>query len=74
MLVWNDRQQCDVGIIQTSRIAMTVLSRVLSHYPDRNSILIDAGALALSRDQARRGGFGEIVGRPDLKVFKVFDF
>lgn len=51
-----------------SRCAATVLTRVLSHYSHRNEVLVDAGALALSKDgPGVRGatiypGFGVILG------------
>ncbi|KAI8904494.1 hypothetical protein DFJ77DRAFT_480410 [Powellomyces hirtus] len=47
-----------------SRCAATVLTRVLSHYPHRNEVLIDAGATALSKDTAGprgTGGFGTVL-------------
>ena len=45
--------------------AFTVLASVLSHYPERNEILIDAGGLALSRDEGPTHldadcGYGEV--------------
>eukprot|EP01097_Dermamoeba_algensis_P007053 TRINITY_DN440_c0_g3_i1.p1 TRINITY_DN440_c0_g3~~TRINITY_DN440_c0_g3_i1.p1 ORF type:complete len:463 (+),score=91.75 TRINITY_DN440_c0_g3_i1:39-1391(+) len=50
-----------------------VLARVLSVYPDRKKLLIDAGALALSKDLARAPliGFGHVVGYPYLVIEKI---
>jgi D-serine deaminase-like pyridoxal phosphate-dependent protein len=49
--VFYDRFQATVGSCPVSSAAFSVLATVLSHYPERNEILIDAGALALSRDE-----------------------
>ena len=43
---------------------MTVLARVLSHYRSRGRILIDAGAIALSKDTCRDGDYGVVVPFP----------
>ncbi len=49
--VFYDRFQAAVGSCGIEDAAFTVLATVLSHYPERNEILIDAGGLALSRDE-----------------------
>ena len=49
--VFYDRFQAAVGSCGIESAAFTVLATVLSHYPERNEILIDAGGLALSRDE-----------------------
>eukprot|EP01098_Paradermamoeba_levis_P013683 TRINITY_DN6287_c0_g1_i1.p1 TRINITY_DN6287_c0_g1~~TRINITY_DN6287_c0_g1_i1.p1 ORF type:complete len:413 (-),score=87.33 TRINITY_DN6287_c0_g1_i1:85-1323(-) len=79
--LWLDCQQSVIGNQnQTEKqnqklnsVGCHVLSRVLSVYPDRGSILIDAGALALSKDLAREPmtGYGQVVGHPNLELVKV---
>jgi len=49
--VFYDRFQAAVGSCGIESAAFRVLATVLSHYPERNEILIDAGGLALSRDE-----------------------
>jgi len=53
-----------------------VLTTVAAHYPARNQMLIDAGALALSKDTgaAHLGGdicFGAVQNYPGLKLFSI---
>lgn len=57
--------QARIGSCSTSDVALSVLSEVIGVYPERNAILIDAGALALSKDPgathvAENSGFGVI--------------
>ncbi|HXV59725.1 MAG TPA: alanine racemase, partial [Vicinamibacteria bacterium] len=49
--VFYDRFQAALGSCQLDDTAFSVLVTVLGHYPDRNELLVDAGALALSRDE-----------------------
>ena len=49
--VFYDRFQAAIGSCGLESAAFSVLATVLSHYPERNEILIDAGGLALSRDE-----------------------
>jgi len=48
--VFYDVFQSRIGSCTTNDIAFSVLSRVIGTYPQRNQVLIDAGALALSKD------------------------
>ncbi|SAM04113.1 hypothetical protein [Absidia glauca] len=66
-----DRQQVATSLASPSDVAITVLSRVASRYPERGSILLDAGALAFSKDPSPQGGFGDIVGREHWKLNKI---
>ncbi|KAI8082995.1 putative serine dehydratase domain-containing protein [Halteromyces radiatus] len=66
-----DRQQVATSLATNDDVAITVLSRVASRYPERGSILLDAGALAFSKDPSPQGGFGEIVGREHWKLNKI---
>jgi D-serine deaminase-like pyridoxal phosphate-dependent protein len=63
--VFYDRFQAAVGSCGIANAAFSVLATVLSHYPERNEILIDAGGLALSRDEGPTHldadcGYGEV--------------
>jgi D-serine deaminase-like pyridoxal phosphate-dependent protein len=49
--VFYDSFQAAIGSCGLESAAFSVLATVLSHYPERNEILIDAGGLALSRDE-----------------------
>ncbi len=83
-----DRQQVNCGGCSAHDIAATVLARVVgvyvcnppavilcdsfNMYPHNNHFLIDAGALALSKDLAPpHVGFGGIRDHPSLEVVKV---
>ncbi len=70
--VFYDRQQVNCGACSTSDIAATVLARIVGIYPHNNHFLIDAGALALSKDLAPpHTGYGSIRLHPELEVVKV---
>ncbi len=45
-----DRFQSQIGACTDSDIALSVLTEVIGVYPERGMILVDAGALALSKD------------------------
>ena len=49
--VFFDRAQVNIGACQLENIAMSVLSTVIGVYPERKEILIDAGGIALSKDE-----------------------
>ena len=49
--VFYDRFQAAIGSCEIASAAFSVLATALGHYPERNEILIDAGGLALSRDE-----------------------
>ena len=44
---------------------------VIGHYEDRNTLMLDAGATALTKDMAPQGGVCAISGRPDLECYKM---
>jgi len=48
--VFYDAFQATIGSCELADCAMSVLGTVIGCYPDRNSLLLDAGALALSKD------------------------
>ena len=63
--VFNDLDQEFIGSCGAGDLALSVLASVIGHYPHRNQLLIDAGALALSKDISAQEfqpkvGFGTI--------------
>ncbi|WP_421998725.1 alanine racemase [Reyranella sp.] len=67
--VFNDLDQECIGACGPQDIALSVLASVIGHYPHRNQMLVDAGALALSKDISAQEfrpqvGFGTIVDAP----------
>lgn len=67
--VFNDLDQEFIGSCGAGDLALSVLASVIGHYPHRNQILIDAGALALSKDISAQEfqpkvGFGTIADPP----------
>ena len=67
--VFNDLDQEFIGACGAGDIALSVLASVIGHYPHRNQMLIDAGALALSKDISAQEfqpkvGYGTIAGAP----------
>ncbi|KAI7864222.1 uncharacterized protein EV154DRAFT_534144 [Mucor mucedo] len=65
-----DRQQVSTGLGDYNDVAITVACRIASVYKDRDSLLIDGGALAFSKDTAPQGGFGCVLD-PQEKEPKV---
>ena len=49
--VFFDRAQVNIGSCEVKDIAFSVLSTVIGIYPHRKEILIDAGGIALSKDE-----------------------
>jgi len=71
-----DRFQADIGSCNLEEAAATVLTTVVAHYPQHNQILIDAGALALSKDPGavhldEEIVYGAVPGNPLLKIFSI---
>jgi D-serine deaminase-like pyridoxal phosphate-dependent protein len=67
--VFNDLDQEFIGSCGSGDLALSVLASVIGHYPHRNQLLIDAGALALSKDISAQEfqpkvGFGTIADAP----------
>ncbi|CAO3701302.1 unnamed protein product [Rhizopus stolonifer] len=62
-----DCQQVATGLGTLSDVAISVACRVCSVYPSRNSVLVDGGALAFSKDNAPQGGFGYVFKDLDQK-------
>jgi D-serine deaminase-like pyridoxal phosphate-dependent protein len=59
--IFFDRSQVAIGACRSEDIAVSVLTTVIGHYPQRNCAIVDAGALALSKDAGDGcDDFGEI--------------
>ncbi len=77
--VFYDRFQAAIGSCSFDDVAFSVLVSVIGHYPERNELLIDGGALAFSKDEGPTHidpdcGFGAIVstdGRRALAGLRV---
>lgn len=67
----------ECGHCATDDVACHVATRVAGIYPERRMLLIDAGALALSKDAGPthlpdfEGGYGYVRGFPDLKIVRL---
>lgn len=64
-----DLQQRYTSLIDEERISQKVIATVLSYYPGRgdggrDEAMIDAGAIALSKDSGRSPGYGDVIGKP----------
>ena len=64
--MFGDLLQGQIGTHPPDDIALTVLASVIGSYPARGAVLIDAGALALSKDRSteaapRDWGFGRVL-------------
>ena len=61
--MFGDMMQSEIGSCDRSDIALSVLATVIGHRRDLNSVLIDAGALALSKDRSTSAeGLPEDIG------------
>jgi D-serine deaminase-like pyridoxal phosphate-dependent protein len=75
--VFNDLDQALIGSCGPEDLALSVLASVIGHYPHRNQMLVDAGALALSKDISAQEfqpkvGYGTIADAP-LKDMAVIE-
>lgn len=74
--MFNDLDQLALGSCAAGDLALSVLTSVIGQYPDRNQVLIDAGALALSKDVSAAEfmpgvGFGAVAGHEGLNIVDV---
>jgi D-serine deaminase-like pyridoxal phosphate-dependent protein len=63
-----DLFQVAVGSLALDQVAVTVLASVISHSQKLNQVVVDAGALALSKDRSTAAGPG-----PDMRYGLVLD-
>lgn len=69
--VFFDQTQLDLGNCSPDQVAATVLVSVIGLYPAQNRFVVDAGALALSKDPGCGGdqpSYGRVMGRPGWYV------
>jgi len=72
--MFGDLFQAEIGTHGMDDIALTVLASVIGRRPERHTLIIDAGGLALSKDRSTEAaphdyGFGrvlDVAGRPTL--------
>ena len=74
--MFNDLDQLALGSCRPDDLALSVLTSVIGQYPERDLALIDAGALALSKDVSAGefmpdAGFGTVAGMPGVSVVDV---
>lgn len=67
--IFNDIATVQAHAAQLADCAATILSTVVSI--QREWAVVDAGSKSLSTDGTREGGFGHILGRPDLRVLRL---
>ncbi|KAF3023090.1 hypothetical protein E8E14_013279 [Neopestalotiopsis sp. 37M] len=60
----NDLQQVSTTLVSESDQAIRVATEVCGVYPERNEALVNAGAIALSRETSGYSGYGRVVGKP----------
>ncbi|KAF5356085.1 hypothetical protein D9756_003737 [Leucocoprinus leucothites] len=63
-----DLQQQHTTLITAPQVSQRVRATVISYYPGRGSngedeALVDAGAIAFSKDTGPSGGYGEVIGK-----------
>jgi D-serine deaminase-like pyridoxal phosphate-dependent protein len=72
--MFGDLFQAQLGTHAPQDIAVTVLASVIGRKPERNAVLLDAGALALSKDRSTQAapkdyGFGLMLDREGRRSF-----
>ncbi|MBV1799555.1 alanine racemase [Siccirubricoccus sp. G192] len=72
--MFGDLFQAQLGTHAAQDIAVTVLASVIGRKPERNAVLLDAGALALSKDRSTEKapkdyGFGLMLDREGRRSF-----
>jgi D-serine deaminase-like pyridoxal phosphate-dependent protein len=78
--VFYDRFQAAIGSCRSSEVAFSVLVSIIGHYPRRNQLLIDGGALAFSKDpgpthidpQCGYGAFYAVDGATEISDLRLF--
>ncbi len=74
--VFHDKFQADIGTCSLKKCAASILAGIIGVYPERNQFMIDAGALAFSRDPGavhlgRHQTFGIVSGNSELYVSSI---
>ena len=66
-----DRQQMWTGACGENDVAGRVIARIVGHYEDRDTIMVDAGATALTKEQTPQGEVFAVGGHPELECYKM---
>ena len=70
--IFFDQFQNSLGSCSADQIVVSVLTTVIGAYPQHNTLLVDAGALAMSKDpgatRPENPGYGVVKGHPQLKL------
>ena len=74
--IFYDLTQSDIGSCSENNISVTVTASVLGIYPEKNQLIIDAGALAMSKDRGAthlrdKITYGDIIGYPELSFSRL---
>jgi D-serine deaminase-like pyridoxal phosphate-dependent protein len=74
--VFFDRTMVELGVCEPRDVGVTVLASVVSHQPGSNQLIVDAGALALSKDVGPTHlglspAMGVIQGHPELTIVSL---
>lgn len=69
--IFYDLHQSNIGSCSDRDIAVTVTASIIGIYPDKNHLVIDAGALAMSKDLGathlkHEVSYGDVIGYPEL--------
>ncbi|KAL2209677.1 hypothetical protein CC79DRAFT_1271106 [Sarocladium strictum] len=67
----NDLQQVSTTLVTEADQAIRVATEVSGVYTDRNEALVNAGAIALSRETSGFPGYGHVVGNGDWNVLRL---
>ncbi len=74
--VFFDKYQVDIGTCEPKSCAASILAGIIGVHPEKNQFLVDAGALALSKDPGalhleQMRTYGTILGHRDLFVSSI---
>lgn len=74
--IFFDKFQADIGTCSLADCAVSVLAEVVGHYPRHNHLIVNAGALALSKDPGSvhvlgKTLYGAVAGHPALDVLSI---
>ena len=74
VFVFNDLKQLSIGACERDGLALSVLASVIGHNRNRGHIILDTGALALSKDISAHDddpevGYGEVCASDSLEPF-----
>lgn len=65
--IFNDREGLDLGVVDETALAYTVLTRVVSTAIPGQAV-VDAGSKALAKESRGPGGYGVVLDRPEVTV------